>query len=106
MLDLLLPQWPWFAVVVAFALGIWATAHVVLYKRAAPAATAWVGLIWLAPLVGSCFYFVFGINRIRRRAHRLRRRRPNLKRRHGPGPLAAAALAQTLPDGPEYLNAL
>ena len=30
MLDLLLPQWPWFAVVVAFALGIWATAHVVL----------------------------------------------------------------------------
>jgi len=49
-----------------------ASAHVVLYKRDSRAAVAWVGLIWVAPVLGPLFYIFFGINRIRRRAERLR----------------------------------
>ncbi|MFC1889473.1 phospholipase D-like domain-containing protein [Thermodesulfobacteriota bacterium] len=49
-----------------------ASAHVVLYKRDSRAAVAWVGLIWIAPVVGPLLYILFGINRIRRRAERLR----------------------------------
>ena len=49
-----------------------ASAHVVLYKRDSRAAVTWVGLIWIAPVVGPLLYILFGINRIRRRAERLR----------------------------------
>ena len=49
-------------------LSIIASAHVVLHKRDSRAAVGWVGLIWLAPVVGSVMYVVLGINRIRRRA--------------------------------------
>lgn len=105
MLQMLLVNWPWLVAVVSFVAGLWASAHIVLYKRDSRAAIAWVGLVVLVPLLGSLFYYLFGINRIQRRAHRLRRRRPHV-RPHGPGPIAAAALAQTLPAGPDYLNAL
>ena len=53
-------------------LPVAATGHAVLNKRDSPAAIAWVGFIWLVPLVGSIMYFVFGINRIRRKAALLR----------------------------------
>jgi cardiolipin synthase len=53
---------------------LWATAHVVLNKRDSRSAVAWVGLIWLVPVVGPLLYFLLGVNRIRRRARALRRR--------------------------------
>lgn len=63
------------------SLDVWATAHVVLYKRDSRSAVAWVGLIWLVPLVGPVLYLLLGVNRIQRRAKALRRRvaqsRPN-----------------------------
>jgi cardiolipin synthase len=49
-------------------LAVIASAHVVLYKRDSRAAVAWVGLIWLVPVVGAVLYWVLGINRVRRRA--------------------------------------
>src|SRR3990172_7862515 len=49
-------------------LAVIASGHVVLYKRDSRAAMAWVGLIWLVPVVGAVLYVLFGINRIRRRA--------------------------------------
>ncbi len=49
-------------------LAVIASGHVVLYKRDSRAAVAWVGLIWLVPVVGAVLYGVFGINRVRRRA--------------------------------------
>ncbi len=42
------------------------TMHAVLGRREVPAVIGWVGLVWLAPVVGSALYFVFGVNRIRR----------------------------------------
>ncbi len=58
------------AVVIALAIGM--TAHVLLRKADERAAVAWIGLIWLSPVLGSILYVMLGINRIRRRARRLR----------------------------------
>lgn len=58
-------------------LSVWATGHAVLNKRDSRAAIAWVGFVWLVPLVGAVMYFIFGVNRIRHKAALLRR---NLER--------------------------
>ncbi len=49
-------------------LSIAAGTHVVLNKQNEAAAFSWLGIIVLAPLVGAILYWLFGINRIRRRA--------------------------------------
>lgn len=51
-------------VVVALAVS----SHVVLHKSDTKSATAWVGLIWLVPILGSVLYLLLGINRIERSA--------------------------------------
>jgi len=56
----------------AVLLSIIASAHAVLYKRDSRAAIAWVGFVWLVPLVGAVLYLIFGINRLRRQATLLR----------------------------------
>ncbi|MEX0958663.1 MAG: cardiolipin synthase [Burkholderiales bacterium] len=48
------------------------TIDAVLRKRQVPAVIGWVGLAWLAPIVGSMFYLAFGINRIKRSASALK----------------------------------
>jgi cardiolipin synthase len=47
------------------------TIHAVLGRREVPAIIGWVGLAWLAPVVGSLLYVAFGVNRIRRNAQLL-----------------------------------
>ncbi len=49
-------------------LAIAAGIHVVLNKQNEAAAFSWLGIIVLAPLVGAILYWLFGINRIQRRA--------------------------------------
>lgn len=66
--------------VLALALSLAATVHIVLTKRQTRAAIAWVGVVWIAPLGGVLAYVLLGINRIRRKARQLRRR----MRRSGP----------------------
>ena len=53
-------------------LSLVASAHAVLYKRDSRSAIAWVGFIWLVPLVGGVLYFILGVNRLRRQAVSLR----------------------------------
>jgi cardiolipin synthase len=48
------------------------TIHVLQTKREVAPAAAWIGLAWFAPFFGGFAYFVLGVNRVRRRAHRLR----------------------------------
>ena len=60
--------WPHIATAVTVAAMIGAAVHVILHKRDTKAATGWVGLIWFSPLFGMVLYWLFGINRIRRRA--------------------------------------
>ena len=49
------------------------TTHVLLTKRDVRGSIGWIGLAWLSPLLGSLLYFLFGINRVARRAARQRR---------------------------------
>jgi cardiolipin synthase len=58
----------------AFALAVVTSAHAILYKRDVRAAIGWTGLIWLSPFVGAILYTVLGVNRLQRKAGRLRRR--------------------------------
>ena len=59
-------------------LSIIASGHVVLYKRDSRAAVAWVGLIWLVPVLGAVLYVLLGVNRIRRQAADQRAQHPIL----------------------------
>jgi cardiolipin synthase A/B len=60
-------------------LAVGVTVHVLLTKREAGSSVAWIGLAWLAPIMGSVLYLLLGINRVRRRAQSLRR--PRLPKR-------------------------
>lgn len=51
------------------------TVHVLLYKRSVGAAVSWIGIAWLSPFMGGLLYAIMGINRVKRRAQRLKRRR-------------------------------
>ena len=51
------------------------TVHVLLYKRNVAASVSWIGIAWLSPFLGSLLYVTMGINRVKRRAQRLRRQR-------------------------------
>jgi len=53
-------------------IAIIVTLHVLQTKREVAAAAAWIGLAWFAPFFGGFTYFVLGVNRVRRRAKRLR----------------------------------
>jgi cardiolipin synthase A/B len=59
-----------------FLVAVASAVHALLQRREASAVIAWVGLIFLLPLAGSALYWLFGINRIRRRARALREGRP------------------------------
>ena len=59
-------------------LQIFVTAHILRYKDDVKSSIGWIGLVWLTPLLGSIFYVLFGINRIRRKALSLRNKGPNL----------------------------
>jgi len=72
-----------FAVLLGFAAAA-LTVHAVLSRKDSRTTIAWVGLIWLAPVVGGLLYLVLGINRIRRKAIRARGDRPQLT--HVPEP--------------------
>jgi cardiolipin synthase len=48
------------------------TAHLVLSNRDVPSTVGWTGLVLLTPIIGVALYWVFGINRLQRKAHRLR----------------------------------
>jgi cardiolipin synthase len=58
-------------------LSVLATRRAVRNKRDPRDAIAWVGFVWLVPLVGAVLLFIFGANRIRHKAALLRR---NLER--------------------------
>ncbi|WP_296382063.1 phospholipase D-like domain-containing protein [Reyranella sp.] len=61
---------------VAIALGV--TVHVLLNKRNIGTSISWMGIAWLSPFVGGALYYAFGVNRVKRRARRLRRERSHM----------------------------
>ena len=49
-------------------LQICVTVHILLFKDDVKSSIGWIGFVWLAPLLGSAIYALFGINRIKRKA--------------------------------------
>ncbi len=64
--------WPHIVATTLLALNSTASLHALLTKRDTRSTMAWVGLIWLSPGFGAAAYALFGVNRIRRKATRLR----------------------------------
>jgi cardiolipin synthase len=89
----------------ALLLSVLASGHAVLYKRDSRSAIAWVGFVWVLPLIGAVLYFIFGVNRIRRHAALLR---GELERYRAPateaGPVSGQALL--VPAGAKHLEML
>jgi cardiolipin synthase len=79
-------------------LALAVSAHIVLTKQDVRGAIGWVGLVWLTPVVGAVLYALFGINRIRRQAGRMRQGR-TLPWTGPPGPAAPPRCEITLPPG-------
>jgi cardiolipin synthase len=102
----LIDAWPWIVSAVGTILALVSSGHVVLTKRDPRSAIGWVGLVWLAPFVGVVLYFLFGINRIQRKAARLRRQRPRPRHHHPDGPDATHAIATTIRPDETQLGAL
>jgi cardiolipin synthase A/B len=69
--------WPPAASLVVLVVTVTAAVHAVMNKRDSRSASGWVALIVLLPLVGAALYLLIGINRIGRRAARLRAQRPH-----------------------------
>ena len=54
------------------AAAVFASGHAVIYKRESRSAALWVILIWVMPVLGPILYMLMGVNRVQRRAARLR----------------------------------
>jgi len=78
-------------------LAVLVTADVLLKKSDVRGALGWIGAVWLAPIIGSLLYYMFGINRVTRRAARLAR----LDNRE-----VAARDAPAAPEGPANVRTL
>lgn len=74
MLTVSYPEWvPPLATAVHGTMATVASAHIILTKRDVRGAIGWIGLVWLSPYLGAGLYWLFGINRIQRKAFSLRR---------------------------------
>ncbi len=66
------PQAQELAALLYVLLSVIVTIDVLLKKSDVRGALGWIGLVWLAPILGSLLYYLFGINRVTRRALKLR----------------------------------
>lgn len=73
MSEIFFTVWPYLFGLAHFVVMALAAGHVVLTKRDNRAAIGWAGIIVLTPFLGAVLYFVFGVNRLHRRARRLLR---------------------------------
>jgi len=67
-LEQLARFWPHLAAGFDLVAALLASVHTLLNKRDSRAATLWLGIIWLLPVLGPLLYLALGVNRIRRRA--------------------------------------
>ncbi len=90
----------------SLVLSILAAGHAVLYKRDTRAAIAWVGFVWLVPLVGPVLYFLFAVNRVRRRATLLRSNLERYRAQTSKPECSAEDLRHHLPQHTGHLQML
>ncbi len=66
--ELFNTTWPYLVTLATFCVILATAVHILLKKRNTRAAAGWLGLVWFAPVLGVCLYWMFGVNRIKRRA--------------------------------------
>ncbi len=66
--ELFNTTWPYLVTLATFCVMLATAVHILLKKRNTRAAAGWLGLVWFAPVLGVCLYWMFGVNRIKRRA--------------------------------------
>ncbi|MEJ0089179.1 MAG: phospholipase D-like domain-containing protein [Limisphaerales bacterium] len=98
-LDHLALFWPHLVAGFDLLAATLASCHALLNKRDSRAATLWIGIIWLMPVLGPALYLVFGVNRIRRRA-------VQLGVHQNISPAIPDNLGEPEPDGAEHLKLL
>ncbi len=95
-LAILREFWPHITGLALVLLPLLASAHVILNKRDTRATIGWVGLIWLAPVLGVVLYILLGVNRIKRRGTLLREGQPRTEPQVSVHVCSPATLAKTL----------
>ena len=95
--------WQYGVAALTLVLSVVASGHALLYKHDSRAAVAWVGLVWLTPLVGAVLYFIFGVNRIHRRAVDLRGQLDPYRHDIAVAPCDSARMEDHLPNGVRHL---
>ena len=78
--------------VLHIGLAIIVTVDVLLKKSDVRGALGWIGAVWFAPILGSLIYYLFGINRVTRRALKFSRLREK------PAHPSAATDVETAPN--------
>ena len=68
LLEWIILHWVTIIVVFHLSLSLMTSVHVLLFKENERTSLSWIGLVILSPVVGSLFYWLFGINRIKRLA--------------------------------------
>ncbi len=88
--------WPHFFAAFMVIAALVATGHAILNKRDTRSTIAWVGLIWLSPVLGVALYYMFGVNRIKRKAELLRSGQQRSEPRISAHTCTAEKLSETL----------
>ena len=65
---------------VYIVLAAFVTMDVLLKKSDVRSALGWIGAAWFSPILGGLLYYMFGINRVTRRALKMGRKRPGKSR--------------------------
>lgn len=63
-------HWVTIIVVLHIGVSIMSSLHVLMFKENERTSLAWIGLVIFSPVIGSLFYWLFGINRIKRSARK------------------------------------
>jgi len=66
--EIFYATWPYLVTLVTFFVILGTAVHILYKKQNTRAAAGWLGLVWFAPVLGVCLYWIFGVNRIKRRA--------------------------------------
>ena len=65
-------HYAWLLIALHLILAIASSSHALLFKRDPRAALGWIAVSIAYPFIGPIFYYLFGINRLRTRAHQLK----------------------------------
>ncbi len=63
-------HWVTIVIILHISLSLITSLHVILFKENEHTSLAWIGLVIFSPVIGSLFYWLFGINRIKRLAQK------------------------------------